>query len=347
MQRPWNAVALATALITSGPAAVAHAQTVVLRNAPPASAVEVVLNATTVGTGTADQSGVATLPVRMKETIGKTEIDAHVFVEACEGRSRIHIVEVGGALAAAEPGCSRQQVSGLYWVRPVNTIVVNLSGTAPSLLLIRGSYTPPPAGPDGVIPDVAPQERRQSPTGIVLTGGAGLSNFRDAKAIACGTAEPCSGKPTGVAFSGAAAYWLTRYLGVEGSYVKPKTMTASGGTGFTFDSSLGADVWTLAGVGAVPIGPVRLYGKGGVNYHQAVSETSQTMGGATQTFLYRTKGYGWLFGGGLEGWVSSRVAIFGEGSLARIRGDAEGGGEALIDDRLRLLVAGLRIHIGG
>jgi hypothetical protein len=91
---------------------------------------------------------------------------------------------------------------------------------------------------------------------------------------------------------------------------------------------------------------VRLYGKGGLNYHQATSTTVQTIDNVSQTIAFRTKGYGWLFGGGLEGWVTSRVALFGEFDLANLKGDAEGGGEAFIDDRLRLFMGGIRLHIG-
>lgn len=346
MQIPWRAAAIAVALHATAAAGMAGAQTVIVRNAPPAAAIDVVVNAATVSSGAADPSGVATLPAKMKETIGKTEIDANVFVDVCETRRRVLIVEVGGAMAELEAGCERRQISGLYWVRPVNTIVVNLAGAAPTLLLIKGSYGVPPQTPEGA--DAVPAHSwRPVPTGLVASGSAGLSNLRDARVIACGTVASCSGHAGGLAYSGTLSYWITRYLGVEGGYVKPKTMTARGGDSFTFDSELDTDVWTLAALVGVPAGPVRFYGKGGVDYHQATSTTRETIGGASQTFAYETKGYSWTFGGGLEGWVSSRVAIFGEGGISRLKGKAVGGGEALIDDRLRLVLAGLRIHIGG
>ena len=347
MQRPWRAVALATAGCVIAAAGTAAAQTVVVRNAPPASAVEVVLNASTVATGAADAAGVATLPVKMKESIGKVEIDANVFLDVCESVRRVLIVEIGGAIAPPGEGCDRRQISGLYWVRPVNTIVVNLAGTAPSLLLVKGSYGVPPPGTAETGAEAGPRTWSPLPRGLVLGGGAGFSSIRDAKAVACGTVVPCAGSGSGLAFSGGATYWITRYVGVEGMYVKPKQVTARGGDGFTFDSTLDTDVWGLSGVVGVPAGPVRFFGKGGMNYHQATAATSQTIGSATQTFGYRTKGFGWMFGGGLEGWVSSRVAMFGEAGFAKIQGDAEGSGEELIDDRLRVVVAGIRIHIGG
>lgn len=345
MHRPWTAVAIA-AVVTFSATSLATAQTVLVRNAPPGSAVDVVLNATPTGSGVADAAGVATVPGKMKETIGKVEIDANVFVDECPTRRRVVIAEIGGALAAPEADCRRQQISGLYWVRPVNTIVVNLAGTAPSLLLIKGSYGVPPPGSEDATGDSAVRAWRQAPKGFVLSGGGGLSSWRDARKIACGTVSPCGGHDGGASFSGGAMLWIARFLAVEGTYVKPRAMTASGGDTFKFDTTLDADVWTLAGLAAAPIGPVRIYGKGGMNYHQATSATRETIGAASQNFDYRTKGVGWLFGAGLETWVTSRVALFGEANVARIKGKSDGGGAPLIDDRLRLFTGGIRVHLG-
>jgi hypothetical protein len=338
---------LAVALNVSAGAAVAAAQTVMVRNAPPGATVEVVLNAKTAATGTVSDTGVATLTTSMKDIIGKTEIDANVYADLCEGKRRVLIVEVGAPTVPVEAGCDRRQISGLYWVRPVNTVVVNLAGVTPTLLLIKGSYAGPVTAPDGTTPaEAGPRSWRPSPKGPVLSGSAGLSKFRDALFIACGTVDPCSGDDSGLSYSGGATFWITRYLGVEGTYVKPKNMKASGGDTFKFNSTLDADVWTLAGVVGAPIGPVRLYGKAGVNYHQATSTTDETIDNVTQTIAFRTTGYGWLFGGGGEGWVTSRVAIFGEFNLARLKGPAESGGEAFIDERLRLFMGGIRLHVG-
>ena len=347
MQRPWRPIVLAVALNAGAGAAVAAAQTVMVRNAPPGATVEVVLNAKTAATGTANDTGVATLTTSMKDLIGKTEIDANVYVDVCDGKRRVLIVEVGAPTVPVEAGCDRRQISGLYWVRPVNTVAVNLAGTTPTLLLIKGSYGVPVTAPDGTTPaEEAPRSWRQSPKGPVLSGSAGLSKFRDALLIACGSVSPCSGDDSGLSYSGGATFWITRFLGVEGTYVKPKNMKASGGDTFTFNSTLDADVWTIAGVVGAPIGPVRLYGKAGANYHQATSTTDETIDNVTQTIAFRTTGYGWLFGGGGEGWITSRVAIFGEFNLARLKGPAESGGEAFIDERLRLFMGGIRLHVG-
>jgi Outer membrane protein beta-barrel domain len=347
MQRPWRPIVLAVALNAGAGAGMAAAQTVTVKNAPPGSAVELVLNAATVATTTASDAGTATLTAKMKDQIGKVEIDANVYVDVCEGKRRVLIVEVGSPTVSAEAGCDRRQVSGLYWVRPVNTVVVNLAGIAPTLLLIKGAYVEPALSPDGTTASSdGPRSWRPSPTGLMLSGGAGYSKFRDAFLVACGTVSPCNGGGSGLSYTASAGYWITRYLGVEGSYAKPKNMTADGGDTFKFDSTLDADVWTVAGLLGAPIGPVRLYGKAGVNYHQATSTTNETIDGVSQTFAFQTKGYGWLFGGGGEGWINSRVALFGEFSVVKIKGDAEGGGEAFLNDRLQLLMGGIRIHLG-
>ena len=337
---------MAAALSASAGAGIATAQTVTVRNAPAGSAIEVVLNAATAATGTADATGVATLAAKMKETIGKTEIDANVFVDTCENKRRVVIVEVGASPVQPEAGCERRQISGLYWVRPVNTVVVNLAGLSPTLLLIKGSYGVPVETAEGGESSDSAGSRRLAPNGLVVSGGGGVGQFRDALTLACGNVSPCSGHASGLAYTGAVAYWINKFIGVEGAYIKPKNMTASGGDTFKFDSTHDADVWTLAGLIGGPIGPVRLYGKAGVNYHQATSTTNETINSASQTLAYRTKGLGWLFGVAGEGWVTPRVAIFFEGGLARLKGDSEGGGEAFVDDHLRVLVGGLRIHIG-
>jgi hypothetical protein len=348
MQRPWMAIVLAAALNVSAGAAVAAAQTVTVINAPPSSAIDVVMNATPLASGAADAAGAATLKTKMQEAIGKAEIDANVFVDYCENRRRVVIVEVGAQSAAIDPGCDRRQISGLYWVRPVNTLVVNLGGIAPSLLLIKGSYDIPAPGEDGTTQTTETHAHSwtQPPKGLVFFGSAGLSKIGDALANACGNVSPCDGHDSGFSYSGGVAFWITRFLAVEGTYVKPKNMTAQGGDIFKFNSTLDPDVWTLGGVLAAPVGPTRIYGKGGMDYHQATSTTVETINGASQTLAFRTKGFGWTFGGGLEVWLNTHLGLFGEVDFARLKGDAEGGGEAVTDDHLRLFLGGVRLHLG-
>ena len=67
---------------------------------------------------------------------------------------------------------------------------------------------------------------------------------------------------------------------------------------------------------------------------------------ATQAYLLKTEGWGWTFGGGVEGWVTPSVAIYGEGGLADLKGEAADGREGTIDDRLTYIFVGARVRIG-
>ena len=118
MQRPWMAIVLAAALNVSAGAAVAAAQTVTVINAPPNSAIDVVMNTTPLASG---RGGRGRRGDAENEDAGgdrQGEIDANVFVDYCENRRRVLIVEVGAQSAPIDPGCDRRQISGLYWVPP-------------------------------------------------------------------------------------------------------------------------------------------------------------------------------------------------------------------------------------
>src|SRR5206468_5827846 len=102
------------------------------------------------------------------------------------------------------------------------------------------------------------------------------------------------------------------------------------------------------------------YGFGGLNRHEATlttSETiddatvvidsvSQTIKGGTQTFAQKTTGWNWVAGGGVEAWLTRWVAIYGELTLATIKGAAVSGGEGGIDDRAAFIAAGVRVRLG-
>jgi hypothetical protein len=53
-----------------------------------------------------------------------------------------------------------------------------------------------------------------------------------------------------------------------------------------------------------------------------------------------------LFGGGLEGWVTRSVAIYGEAGRAALKGNARDGGEGSIDSGLTFFFFGARVRIG-
>jgi hypothetical protein len=339
----WRIVATTTAVVIAM-AGVARAQTVYLRKAPAGTNAEVVVNAASAGTGTVDADGEAKIPFKLPE--GLTEMDANVFVDSCATLRKVLIVDRARQPSPPAEGCDRREIPGIYWVRPVNTIVVDVGGLAPTLLLVRGNYTPPKPTAEGQDEENTPA--RPLPKGLLMFAGASYTNFRDAGALFCGTATPCSQKTTGFTYNFGATLWLTRFVGVEGSYIRPHQVTASGGDTYQFNSTLDSDVWTVMGKLGAQAGVVRLYGQGGMNYHEATNTTAETIDVASQTLQYKTKGWSWVFGGGMEAWIGTkqRLAIFADAGIMRIKGKAESGGEAQIDDRLKYVTVGVKLRLG-
>ena len=335
MMKPLRLLVAAAALNVTIGTGVAAAQTVLVRHAKPGETIELDLAATKVATATADAAGDATLPLDLRaNNAGNTEIDANIFIDTCDNLHRVVVAERGQPMAAQQPGCERREISGLYWVRRVNTLVVDVGGPNPTMMLIKGEY------------GLEPERTWGAPAGLVVFGGGGLTELRDAALMFCGTASSC-GKTTGFAYTAGATLWLKRYVGVEGSYMKPRKTTASGsGDTYSFNSELDVDVITVAGTLGVPIGPVRLSGKGGTNYHFGTSTTKETINNLSQTFEVKTRGWGWLFGASAEVWVVPTVAIYADAGLAGLKGGAVGGGEARLNDRLRFIMFGARVRIG-
>lgn len=340
MTRLGRLLAIAAALHVTAGAATAAAQTVMVRNAPAGMSVEALLNDAVVSTGTASPEGLVTLDLKLPEP---GEMDANIYVDVCEKSRRVLVVDRNKRAAPAPAGCERREISGIFWVRRVNTLVVDVAGTQPSMLLVRGTYTPPRPTVEGE--EGAPTPGRQAPTGLALFGGAGLGKFRDQFLIACGNVAGCDGNAGGIGYSFGGIFWLNRWLGAEGGYIKPRTVTAKGGDKFSFDSQFDVDVFTVAAKVAVPAGPARIYGLIGRNFHQSTLTSTETIDNATQAFALKTHGWGWLYGAGTEIWVTPKVALYGELSLAQVKGKAEDKGEGLIDDRLRFLGFGVKVRL--
>ena len=338
MTRLGRLLAIAAALhVTAG---AATAQTVMVRNAPPGMTVEALLNDAVVATGTASPEGLVSLEVKLPEP---GELDANIYVDVCEQSRRVVVIDRNKRPAAEPAGCTRREISGIFWVRRVNTLVVDVGATQPSMLLVRGAYTPPKPtveGEEGVEPP-----GRQAPTGLALFGGAGFGKFRDQFLIACGNVSPCDGNAGGIGYSFGATFWINRWLGADGGYIKPRAVTARGGEGFSFDSQFDVDIFTVAAKVGVPAGIARIYGLIGTNYHQSTLTLTETIDNATQTFGQKTHGWSWLYGGGTEIWVTPKVALYGEASFAKTKANAEDGGEGLIDDRFRFLGFGVKVRL--
>jgi hypothetical protein len=360
MMDVWRPLAVAAALTLVVAGGVASAQTVVVTNAPAGSSIELALNAETIASAKADPGGQATLAVNLPDHGGKTETDVRVYVDLCDGLRRVVLVERG--LQPAPPGetCARRELIDLLLLRQVTSLVVNVNETSPAVWVRQGPV--PPAWLRQGSEDVAAGKTTWVlPKGFVLFGGGGLAKFRDAVAVDCGAVEGCTGDDSGVAYAGGVEFWFTRFLSAEATYFKPKEVTATGDGGYyRFNSTLDANIYTFAGKLGVPVGPVRIYGKGGANYYRALSSTMQTIDdrtvlvgdvtetvkGGTQVLEWETSGWGWMFGGGLEGWVTPSLAIYWEAGLTKLSGSDRSNGEGQLTDRVTYVLAGLRYRIG-
>ena len=360
MLRPWRPLALAAALSASVVAGVATAQTVVVTNAPPGSTVELALNAATIESATVKPGGNVTLAVNLSKHAGKAETDAHVSVDVCGSLRRVLVVEQGQSPPPVAPACTRKEFVELFALRKVTTLVVDVADTRMAVWVRQG-----PAPAEWLRPESEAVEpasaRRPLPTGLVLFGGGGFMNFQNTVALACGNVTDCAGKDFRSAFSAGAAYWFTQFAAAEASYMRPSDVTADGsGNKYQFNSALDAHVLTVGGKAGFPIGRLRFYGQGGVNYHRATFTTTQTIDdytvtidgidqtikGGTQTFGLRTAGWGWQFGGGGEIWLAPRLAIYGEVGYARLKGANVDAAEGAFDDRVIFILVGARVRIG-
>ncbi|MEO5895283.1 MAG: hypothetical protein ABIS06_06250 [Vicinamibacterales bacterium] len=334
MTRLWRTLALAAALnmIT---AVVAAAQTVLVRNAAAGDTVEVVLNSAAVGTSPVDAAGVAKLPFALPAESVATGMDARIYVDNCDTIRRVHIVERNRVVPPAQDGCNRTEITGLYLVRKESTLVVNVAGALPTLLMVKGDFSLKPPSP-------APP----APTGLVVYGGGGFASFADEIGHACGNVVECGGDDAVSALTGGASFWVTKWLAVDASYFKPSQPTAKGSeTGLAFNSDIDANVFTAGVKVGIPFSRLRIYGSGGGNFHSATTTTVQTLGGETQTFAVDSEGYGWQIGGGLEVWATKWFGLYVEANRMVLQGDALDKTQAEFKDTLSVAVLGARIRL--
>lgn len=333
-------------------AGTAHAQTITVTNATPGATVEAAWNGAPAGMATVDALGHATIALRQLTEADAT-LDMRVVVDTCGGLWRVFVMQVGLAAPAPQAGCTRQEIAGVFVVRPVSTLVITVSGSSATMLLRQGPFDP-----------TAPiQAEREAPTGLVLFGGAGLTTTGgDVGTRSCGDAPSCERGGTGLGYTAGAAFWFVPFVAAEVTFLKPSDVSVEGeDVGQRFTTAMDAHVLTLAGVFGVPVSNARIYGKAGVTYHRATLTTTQTidpssiaidaettleMPGGTQTLQSQTGGRGWLFGGGLEVWANRTLGFYLEGGWAGLEGTDLDEGEATLDDRALYLVGGLRLRIG-
>lgn len=362
MRGPWRLAVAAAIYVTVG-AGLAAAQTVIVRNAPPDSAIELVLNNETIGSAKADAKGEGSLPVNLPAHGGREEADVNITLDVCEGVRRVLLVERGLQPPALQgQNCTRHQVAELFALRKVTSLVVDMGPATPTVWLRQG---PPPADwlrDQTEEEKVASKARRPSPKGLVVGGGAGMVRIPGITGPACGGVEGCESDDFVFGFTGGISVWVTRWLAFEGTYIRPMNITAKADAGYyRFETTFDTHIVNLGAKAGIPIGPVRIYGQGGTTYHQAnnitdqtVDDTTvviggeeQTLKGGTQTFTLRTDGWGYYFGGGLEAWVSPRWALYTEVVRSTLKGKTMDLGEGEIDTSATSIMAGIRLRIGG
>src|SRR5215208_690583 len=113
MTRLWRLLAMAAALNVTARPAIAAAQTVLVRKAPPATTVELLLNDAVVGTGTTSPEGEVSLDLKMTQP----ELDANIYVDVCEKSRRVMVVDHNRRPPALPAGCDRRDIGGIFWLR--------------------------------------------------------------------------------------------------------------------------------------------------------------------------------------------------------------------------------------
>lgn len=342
MREPGRLLPLAAALTLTLGVGVVSAQTVIIKNAPAGSDNELVLNATTVETVKADTEGVARLAVNLSKNVNKTQTDAQIFVDVCENVRRVYIAERGIQPPAPEAGCTRREMGGLFLIRDVSSILIDVGPGSPTLMLRQGPIS------------LDPPRTWTAPTGLVIFGGAGLSKIRDAGVFACGSVTECSASGYGTTYTVGVAYWVTPFLAAEASFLKPAEMKAEATLEtYRFTTTFDTELLNVVGKVGVPVGIVRPYGQVGGTYFRGTLLTTQTNTVGTdsilQTYWQRTGGWGLTFGGGLEIWVAPVFGIYGEVGWSSLKGKLlePDRGEGQTDDRLTQFMFGARIRLGG
>jgi hypothetical protein len=360
MTTPWR-LALAAALLLTLGSGVAAAQMVTLRNAPPGAPIQILFDGSPLVSGKADQAGEARLGITLQLTKGDWETDVRIYVDVCGGTYQIGLVDRLSLSPAPSAGCERREVSGLFVVKAATNLLVDV-GSGRAVVYVRQGVLPKEwlMNENEAVNDLPLRLRRPSPTGLVAFGGLGNTRFRSGLIYECGDVADCKPDTASSSYTLGATIWMTRWIAVEGGYVKPRNLKASGsGNNFRFTSTLESQYITAVGKVGWPYGPFRPYAIGGANYHRSLHTTTQdtdaqtvTDGAVTvtfpankQTWATATDGVSWLFGGGAEVWVSKRLALYGEITRAAVKGSGLNGAEGSIDERLWNFWGGLRYRI--
>jgi hypothetical protein len=320
--------------------ATASAQTVIVRSAAPGAPVELTMNGGTAVTATADSNGDATLAVPARAA----EDDVQMHVDVCGNLVRVVVVSRGVQPAAAAPNCTRTDFPSTFLMRAVTTFVVDISEQTAVVHLSQG---PPP--PEWVSRGPIAHGRiawSEPSTGLAVSAGVGFSTFSNAVTVACGTVTPCDSSNLGGTVTLGAEYWIKKFVAAQFAYLKPGDVTANGGDTFTFDSRMQSRMVLIGAKAGTVTGPVRIYGQGGLNHHEATTTVTETIDTVTTTLAQKSTGWSWFAGGGAEAWFSRFVGIYGELQIVKLSAKPEGGGEGGVDDRATFFMFGVRARLG-
>src|SRR3954467_3709132 len=127
MTRPLRPLSLAALAMILG-SGMAGAQTLYVRKAPPASTINLIVNSASAGSAQADGNGDLRIPIDLPTHLKKQDIDARVFVDTCDAARTVTIAERDAAPLPPEAGCTRQEITGIFAIRRVTSVVVNVGG---------------------------------------------------------------------------------------------------------------------------------------------------------------------------------------------------------------------------
>jgi hypothetical protein len=71
----------------------------------------------------------------------------------------------------------------------------------------------------------------------------------------------------------------------------------------------------------------------------------ETIGGNSQTVETHTDGWSYTFGGGFEGWISDRFALYVEAGRKKMKGKERLSEVIHIDDTLTHYIVGVRVRV--
>jgi hypothetical protein len=347
----------------------ARAQTVVLQRAEPGSSTELTLNGTVMASGVTQPGGDATMRMTVTDRPDRWQTTVAVVIDQCGTTRRVHLVERDRGVAPPAGACARDLIEGYFLLQQATSMLVDVGNDPPTLRLRQGRLPSAWLSRDAVASE-APADQ----SAIYVFGGGAYRSIQAPIDRACGIATVCDGSSGGWALNGGAGFWIVPYFAVQGDYTHIPAFDIDGsGQNFEFTSTFGADLLTVSGLFGYPVGGhFRPYGRVGATHHRAVFTTTQindpttvlipttvdtpdgpqtvltedTDPGGTQEYGLETEGWGWLVAGGVEMWPTSWFGIYGEMAWTFLRGESTEGPAVSTDDKLTMIVFGVRVRLG-